>query len=179
MTLEQLRAEYNKLTEEEKQIPEQMNNIIKEIAAIEIQMENLKEEGAKLGLKIEELPEFTYEKRCASVFLGIGKTCQEVPMFNLEILGLTRQQMNLGNQLNNVLIPQINAKYKKITELAERQIEIKQRQNEINNDIITKNYEQKVAEVGEPEADKLATLKKYLPYVLVLIGSMVIFKKQK
>ena len=176
-TQEELKAEFDILTQEETQIPIAIDALMKEITPIEEQIASLKDQAQEIDLRISEQPPQVYNKQCNCAFLCIGKTCAEIPGANPEIANLINQRNPLIRQ-SNELQAQVNEKAKKVTVLGNRQIEVKTRLNEIRGQLISET------QITLFQPFKLETITKYLPYVLIGGGALaliiiIIMKKKE
>ncbi|OQX87775.1 MAG: hypothetical protein B6D55_02380 [Candidatus Omnitrophica bacterium 4484_70.2] len=123
MNFEELFKRIEQLNEEEGKIPQQANNILKTIDNLKKQAAEFEKKAQEEDFKISEKPPQTYKKVCGSIFLGIGKSCREVPVPNPEIA----EEMNIRNsyiQKRNDILAQINSNLEKLRELSQRQTEI-------------------------------------------------------
>jgi len=143
MTLEELQARYNQLTEEELTIPAKIDEILEAIAPLKERITSLEKQARDEDLRISEKPAQVYEKQCQSAFLGIGKTCQEIPVPNPDVA----REIDTRNALireRNTLLDQISAQFGQVAELTQRQVELEQQEVNIRNQII--DIQQKIAQ---------------------------------
>ncbi len=141
MTYEELAQRYNQLVEEENSLPAKMNEILKTVESLRTKASDLERKAQEEDLKISEKPAQVYKKVCGSAFLGIGKSCQEVPVPNPEVA----REINIRNEYirqRNSIINQIEANLKKINEFTKKQIEIETEQVAIREQMV--NLQQKV-----------------------------------
>jgi len=199
-TLEELEQEYKLLQVEEDLIPEKIQAILDETNKLEQQIYTLRQQAQEMDLKISEMPAQVFEKQCNTVLFF--KSCGEVPVPNPKVAEAVNQRNNLIRQAND-LQTQINNRYTEITKLTARQVDIEKRQLEIQNlvvaerqkivaeplDIISLLFGRKEATIQaqiSPEklapetVEKLAKwtdyLKKYLPYIAVGAGLLLVLR---
>jgi len=135
MGFEELLKRIEQLNEEERKIPQEANNILKVVNDLKKQAAELERKAQEEDLKISGKPAQVYQKVCGSAFLGIGKTCQEVPVANPEVA----KEVEIRNsyiQKRNDIIVQINNNLEKLRRLSQRQTEIIKERMAIRGKII-------------------------------------------
>jgi len=135
MKIEELLKRIEQLNEEERKIPQEANNILKVVNDLKKQAAELEKKAQEEDLKISGKPAQVYKKVCGSAFLGIGKTCREVPVANPEVA----KEMNIRNsyiQRRNDIIVQINNNLEKLRRLSQKQTEIIKERMAIRGKII-------------------------------------------
>ena len=130
MTIEELRQKYDNLTQQEGSVSKDMQNTLKVIENLKSQSAELEKKAQSEDLKISEKPAQIYQKACGSAFLGIGKTCHEVPVPNPEVASEISIRNNYMRQRNDI-VSKIDQNLKKINDLTNKQVSIEQGQTNI------------------------------------------------
>lgn len=141
MTYKEISQKYNQLVSEENAIPAKMNEILKTVDSLKTKTTDLENKAQAEDLKISEKPAQIYQKTCGSAFLGIGKSCQEVPVPNPEIANEISIRNGYIRQKNSI-ISQIEANLKQIDEYTKRQTEIEKQEIDLRNQML--DSEQKI-----------------------------------
>ena len=135
MTYKELINQYNQLVVEENVIPQKINEILSSIQPLKDKVAELERLTKNEDLKISEKPPQAYQKVCGSAFLGIGKSCRQVPVPNPEVAREVKYRNDLIKQ-RNTIIQQIEANLKQVADLTKRQINIEEQQISIRSSII-------------------------------------------
>jgi len=141
MSFEELSNQYNQLVVKEHVISEKINEILENINKLKSQATELENKAQEEDLKISEKPAQVFEKACGSAFLGIGKSCQEIPVPNPEV----EREISLRNDYirqRNSIINKIQENLKTISELSKNQVDIRKEQVLLRSQII--NLEEKI-----------------------------------
>jgi len=135
MSFEELLKRIEQLNEEERKIPQEANNILKVVNDLKKQAAELERKAQEEDLKISGKPAQVYKKVCGSAFLGIGKTCREVPVANPEVAKEVKIRNSYIQKRNDIIV-QINNNLEKLRRLSQKQTEIIKERMAIRGKII-------------------------------------------
>lgn len=206
MTLLELQERYNQLALQELEIPLKVDEVLKGLDPYKEDIARISAEAINMDLAISDKPPQVFTKVCGSVFLGMGKTCQEVPTPNPDIA----REMTMRNDLirgRNSIIEAIDSRLKTVVGLTQQQVDIEKEQIDIRGQIIDMQkritlepvnilstlgrnikalfYKEEFVEAVEATTDEAppvtttSKIKEYLPYIAIAVGILVIPKLLK